>query len=142
MLKEHAKAIGSFHLLMDMILTVVAFQAAYLLRVELAQTTLVRYVSWFKAFYRPILPFETYQLLLVLVLPLWAVLLYSFGSYRSQRLISVKSQAWALFKAVFSGGVLLVILIFFTRIGGIDIAVVSRTLIISFVIINYVLLLT
>jgi exopolysaccharide biosynthesis polyprenyl glycosylphosphotransferase len=141
MLKEHAKAIGTFNLLMDMVLTVVAFEAAYLLRVELAQTTLVRYVSWFKEFYRPILAFETYQLLLILILPLWAILLYSFGSYRSQRLTSMKAQALSLFQAVFLGGVLLVILIFFTRIGGIDIANVSRTLIISFVIINYVLLL-
>lgn len=142
MLKEHAKAIGTFHLLMDMILTLVAFEAAYFLRVELAQTTLVRYVSWFKEFYRPILPFEIYQLLLILILPLWAILLYSFGSYRSQRLVSIKAQALALFKAVFLGGVLLVILIFFTRIGGIDIANVSRTLIISFLVINYVLLLS
>jgi FlaA1/EpsC-like NDP-sugar epimerase len=140
MLKEHAKAIGTFHLLMDMILTVLAFEAAYFLRVELAQTTLVRYVTWFKAFYRPILAFDTYQLLLILILPLWAILLYSFGSYRSQRLVSIKAQALALFQAVFLGGVLLVILIFFTRIGGIEIANVSRTLILSFVIINYVLL--
>jgi exopolysaccharide biosynthesis polyprenyl glycosylphosphotransferase len=142
MLKEHARAIGTFHLLMDMILTVLAFEGAYLLRVEMAQTTLVRYASWFKEFYRPIMAFELYQLLLFLILPLWALLLYSFGSYRSQRLVSMKSQAWALFQAVFSGGVLLVILIFFTRIGGIDIANVSRTLIISFVIINYILLLS
>ncbi len=142
MLKEHARAIGTFHLLMDMILTVLAFEAAYFLRVEMAQTHLVRYVSLFKEFYRPILPFDLYQLLLILILPLWAVLLYGFGSYRSQRLVSMKAQAWSLFQAIFSGGILLVILIFFTRIGGIEIANVSRTLIITFVIINYVLLLT
>ncbi|HEX5855981.1 MAG TPA: hypothetical protein VFZ57_10200, partial [Thermoanaerobaculia bacterium] len=92
MLKQKARAIALGVLIWDLVLTALSLPVAYVLR----HGVLPKY---FPAVFRtPLSPIKEYLFLLVLILPLWGLLLYAAGFYRSHRTTPLVEEIWAAIK--------------------------------------------
>src|SRR5712691_2451552 len=105
MLKQKARAVALGVLGGDLALTAVSLPVAYALRERFLPALLPRLVP------SSVHPFELYVVLLGLVLPLWGLLLYAAGFYRSHRTLPLAEEIWAAMKVAFGGTAVLAVLI-------------------------------
>src|SRR5215471_16032017 len=127
--KAHAIAIGVF--LTDLFLTALCLPITYVLRHGVLTALLPG------IFPLPLAPFERYLLLLFFVLPIWSLLLYAAGFYRSHRTLPLGEELWAAAKVSFGGTAILVLLIY-----GLRLEFVSRWFLVLFGVINFCFLAT
>ncbi len=105
MLKEKFKMVRWGLYVSNILLTIVSFHLAYLIRmIMLARKDVV------------VLPIERYSFLLLIVIPVWSVLLYYFGMYKSQRLKNISSIVWSITKVVVLGILVLNAVLFTIKI--------------------------
>jgi exopolysaccharide biosynthesis polyprenyl glycosylphosphotransferase len=131
MLKQKARVIALGVLVGDLALTVVSLPVAYVLRHGVL-TTLSP-----SLFPTPLHPFDRYLVLLLLILPFWAVMLYSAGFYRSHRTLPLAEEIWAATKVSIGGTAILALLVY-----GLHLEFVSRWLLVVFAAVNFALLAT
>jgi len=129
MLKQKAHAIAIGVLLTDLGLTALSLPVTYILR----HGVLTAALPWL--FPLPLAPFERYLLLLFFALPIWGLLLYAAGFYRSHRTLPLGEELWAAAKVAFGGTAILVLLIY-----GLRLEFVSRWFLVLFGIVNFVFL--
>ncbi len=122
MLKERAKLVSRTLYVADMVVTALSFFTAYWIRTNFR-------VYWETNLY----PVERYYSLFLIISPVWSVLLYYFGAYKSQRTVSFPSEMKLVWKAVLVGGLFL---------GAVAFALksyyLSRTLIVIFIAVNLI----
>src|SRR6266571_4608702 len=82
-------------------------------------------------------PISEYWLLLGLILPLWGLMLWAAGFYRSHRTLPLGEEIWAAMKVSFGGTALLALVIY-----GLRLEFVSRLFLAVFGIVNFVFLAT
>ncbi|HEV2062990.1 MAG TPA: sugar transferase [Thermoanaerobaculia bacterium] len=128
MLKQKARAIAAGVLGGDLALTAVSLPVAYALR-GLLPALFPRLVP------AALHPFTEYVALLGLILPLWGLLLYMAGFYRSHRTLPLGEEIWAAMKVAFGGTAVLAILIY-----GLKLEFVSRWFLIVFGVVNFAIL--
>ena len=131
MLKQKARAVALGVLAGDLALTAFSLPLAYLLR----QTVLTRLFP--RLFFQPLHPFEQYFFLLTLVLPIWGLLLYAAGFYRSHRTLPVGEEIWAAARVAFGGTALLALIVY-----GLRLEQVSRWFLVVFGSLNFLFLAT
>ena len=131
MLKQKARAVALGVLAGDLGLTALSLPIAYVLR----QTVLTRLFPRF--FPLPLYPFEQYFFLLTLVLPLWGLLLYAAGFYRSHRTLPLGEEIWAAARVAFGGTALLALIVY-----GLRLEFVSRWFLVIFGGVNFFFLAT
>ncbi len=125
MLKQNAKIVARTLYAVDIAVTVSSFYAAYWLR----GTLLAGYEL-------PLLyPIAQYTWLLVVIIPAWTYFLHKNGAYASQRVISFQKEMMIVWKAVAFGGIVIGTIAFAFKSN-----YLSRTLILTFVIVNPLLL--
>jgi exopolysaccharide biosynthesis polyprenyl glycosylphosphotransferase len=120
MLKERAGVIRKANMVSDAGLIVVAFLAAFNLRVHMGGLQDLDYYTW----------------VLVVAVPVWLMLLDRYGFYQSQRLTSAWSIVASLAKVTAAGGVITTSTIYFLEPQG-----YSRSVFIAFLILSFLLLL-
>jgi len=104
MLKQKARAIAVGVLLAELALVALALPLAYALR----HGVLARFLPTMF----PVAPaFERYAILVFLVLPVFAPMLYAVGFRRSHRTLPLGEEIWAVAKVAFGGTALLTLLI-------------------------------
>ncbi|MFY9550814.1 MAG: sugar transferase [Thermoanaerobaculia bacterium] len=131
MLKQKARAIALGVLLTDLFLTAVSFQVTWAVRhgwLTSAFPTL---------FPLPLAPLDQYLPLLFFILPIWGLLLYAAGFYRSHRTLPLGEEIWAAAKVAFGGPALLVVLIY-----GLRLEFVSRWFLVLFGVVNFLFIAT
>jgi exopolysaccharide biosynthesis polyprenyl glycosylphosphotransferase len=131
MLKQKARAVALGVLAGDLALTALSLPLAYLLR----QTVLTRLFP--RLFPQPLHPFEQYFFLLTLVLPIWGLLLYAAGFYRSHRTLPLGEEIWAAARVAFGGTALLALIVY-----GLRLEQVSRWFLVVFGSLNFLFLAT
>lgn len=123
MLKEKNSTLRNIQLLIDVAITALSFALAYMARK-------------YGIFGLPVLPSLSHHLfLLYIIIPVWAVLLYYYKAYDSVRVYSLAYSLLPAFKAVLTGGIVLISVLFIFRAQAI-----SRALILFFLVINVVCL--
>jgi exopolysaccharide biosynthesis polyprenyl glycosylphosphotransferase len=115
----------------DLALTALSLPVAYALREQLLPLLLP---SIFPA---RIAPFDQYLFLLVLILPLWALMLFGAGFYRSHRTLPLGEEIWGAMKVAFGGGALLALAVY-----GLRLEFVSRLFLLVFGAVNFAALAT
>src|SRR5262249_5232906 len=131
MLKEKARAVALGVMIGDLVLTGISVPLAYVVRHVVLPRLLP---AWFRA---PLWPIQEYLFLLLLVLPLWGVLLYPAGFYRSHRTAPLVEEIWGAIKVSFGGTAILALLVY-----GLKLEFVSRFFLAVFGIVNFTLLAT
>jgi exopolysaccharide biosynthesis polyprenyl glycosylphosphotransferase len=129
MLKQKARVVAVGVLGGDLALTAVSLPVAYALREGLLPALFPRLVP------AALHPFSEYLGLLALILPLWGLLLYGAGFYRSHRTLPVGEEIWAAMKVAFGGTAVLAILIY-----GLKLEFVSRWFLVVFGVVNFAIL--
>jgi len=128
MLKQKARAIALGVLLGELSLTALSLPVAYVLRHGVLAPFLP---SLF-----PVAPaFDRYAVLLLLILPIWAPMLYAAGFTRSHRTLPLFEEIWTVAKIAFGGTALLTLFVY-----GLRLEFVSRWLLAVFAIVNFLLL--
>jgi exopolysaccharide biosynthesis polyprenyl glycosylphosphotransferase len=127
MLKQKARAVAFGVLGGDLALTALSLPVAYAVRESLLPA--------FAPQISPLQPFDRYLALLTLILPLWGLLLYGVGFYRSHRTLPLGEEIWAAMRVSFGGTALLSLLIY-----GLRLEFVSRWFLVVFAVVNFVLL--
>ena len=131
MLKQKARAIALGVLVGDLALTALSLPAAYALRQEAL-------VGLFPMVFPPhISPLSQYWSLLSLILPLWGLMLWAAGFYRSHRTAPLGEEIWAAMKVSFGGTALLALAVY-----GMRLEFVSRLLLAVFGVVNFIFLAT
>jgi len=131
MLKEQAKLIMICVFLLDLLITLCSFFFAYWLRNAVLN-------SLFPELFRGgLYPLQNYLWLLTVILPVWGILLFQSRLYRSQRTRPFLTEAFNVSKAVLSGGLFLVALVFIFKY-----FYISRPLLLIFFLSNLVLLIS
>jgi exopolysaccharide biosynthesis polyprenyl glycosylphosphotransferase len=110
MLKQKARAVALGVLAGDLALTALTLPAAYLLR----EGVLARFSS--RLFPQHLSPFEQYFFLLTLILPIWGLLLFTAGFYRSHRTLPLGEEIWAAARVAFGGTALLALIVYGLRL--------------------------
>src|SRR5215471_8837474 len=131
MLKEKARAVALGVMISDLVLTGISLPVAYVVRHILLPRVLPAY------FRAPLFPIESYLFLLLLVLPLWGVLLYGAGFYRSHRTDPLIEEIWGAIKVSFGGTAILALLVY-----GLKLEFVSRFFLAVFGVVNFTFLAT
>jgi exopolysaccharide biosynthesis polyprenyl glycosylphosphotransferase len=131
MLKEKARAVALGVMIGDLVLTGISVPLAYVVRHVVLPRLLP---AWFRA---PLWPIQEYLFLLLLVLPLWGVLLYAAGFYRSHRTAPLIEEIWGAIKVSFGGTAILALLVY-----GLKLEFVSRFFLAVFGLVNFMLLAT
>jgi len=128
MLKQKARSIALGVLLGELSLTALSLPVAYVLRHGVLAPFLP---SLF-----PVAPaFDRYAVLLLLILPIWAPMLYAAGFTRSHRTLPLFEEIWTVAKIAFGGTALLTLFVY-----GLRLEFVSRWLLAVFAIVNFLLL--
>ncbi len=127
MLKQKARAIAAGVLMGDLALTAVSLPVAYALRGLLPRL--------FPVVPAALNPFGDYLVLLELILPLWGLLLYTAGFYRSHRTLPLGEEIWAAMRVAFGGTAVLAILVY-----GLKLEFVSRWFLVVFGAVNFAML--
>ena len=128
MLKQKARAIALGVLLGELSLTALSLPVAYVLRHGVLAPFLP---SLF-----PVAPaFDRYAVLLLLILPIWAPMLYAAGFTRSHRTLPLFEEIWTVAKIAFGGTALLTLFVY-----GLRLEFVSRWLLAVFAIVNFLFL--
>jgi len=83
----------------------------------------------------PLFPFENYLALLPIILPLWGLLLYGAGFYRSHRTLPLGEEIWSAMKVAFGGTASLALVVY-----GLRLDFVSRWFLLVFGIVNFTIL--
>ncbi|HJW15292.1 MAG TPA: sugar transferase [Thermoanaerobaculia bacterium] len=131
MLKQKARAVALGVMMSDLVLTAMSLPVAYLVR----HVLLPRLVP--AVFRAPLGPIEGYLFLLFLVLPLWGLLLYGAGFYRSHRTTPLVAEIWGAIKVSFGGTAILALLVY-----GLRLEFVSRWFLAVFGLVNFLFLAT
>jgi exopolysaccharide biosynthesis polyprenyl glycosylphosphotransferase len=131
MLKQKARAIALGVLVGDLALTAVSLPVAYVFR----QGALAALLP--SVFPPLITPVSEYWLLLGLILPLWGLMLWAAGFYRSHRTLPLGEEIWAAMKVSFGGTALVALVVY-----GLRLEFVSRLLLAVFGIVNFAFLAT
>jgi exopolysaccharide biosynthesis polyprenyl glycosylphosphotransferase len=131
MLKQKARVIALGVLVGDLALTAVSLPVAYVIRHGLLTSISPT------LFPNPLHPFDRYLVLLLLILPFWAVMLYSAGFYRSHRTLPLAEEIWAATKVSIGGTAILALLVY-----GLRLDFVSRWLLVVFAAVNFAFLAT
>src|SRR5215831_3633873 len=131
MLKEKARAVALGVMISDLVLTGISLPVAWVMR-HVVLTKI--FPNFFRA---PLWPIQSYLFLLLLVLPLWGVLLYAAGFYRSHRTAPLVEEIWGAIKVSFGGTAILALLV-----SGLKLEFVSRFFLAVFGIVNFTLLAT
>jgi exopolysaccharide biosynthesis polyprenyl glycosylphosphotransferase len=97
MLRQRARVLAGSLLFADLALTALSLLVAHGLRGGLLRRL------WPDEFSGPLYPLSHYVSLLAIILPIWAVCLFSVGFYRSRRTLPFGEEIWAAAKAVFFG---------------------------------------
>jgi len=128
MLKQKARSIALGVLLGELSLTALSLPVAYVLRHGVLAPFLP---SLF-----PVAPaFDRYAVLLLLILPIWAPMLYAAGFTRSHRTLPLFEEIWTVAKIAFGGTALLTLFVY-----GLRLEFVSRWLLAVFAIVNFLFL--
>ena len=131
MLKQKARAIALGVMMSDLVLTAMSLPVAHVVR----HAVLPRL---YPAFFRvPISPIQEYLFLLFLILPLWGLLLYGAGFYRSHRTTPLVQEIWGAIKVSFGGTAILALLVY-----GLRMEFVSRFFLAVFGLVNFTFLAT
>jgi exopolysaccharide biosynthesis polyprenyl glycosylphosphotransferase len=131
MLKQKARAIALGVLIWDLVLTALSLPVAYVLRYGVLP-------AFFPTVFRtPLSPIKEYLFLLGLILPLWGLLFYAAGFYRSHRTTPLVEEIWAAMKVAFGGTAMLALLVY-----GLRLEFVSRFFLAVFGIVNFTFLAT
>jgi exopolysaccharide biosynthesis polyprenyl glycosylphosphotransferase len=131
MLKEKARAIALGVLIWDLVLTALSLPVAYVLRHGVLP-------AFFPAVFRTTLsPIQEYGFLLVLILPIWGLLFYAAGFYRSHRTEPLVAEIWGAMKVAFGGTAMLALLVY-----GLRLEFVGRFFLAVFGIVNFTFLAT
>src|SRR5262245_52186505 len=131
MLKEKARAVALGVMIGDLVLTGISVPLAWVMR----HVVLPRiFPNFFRA---PLWPIQSYLFLLLLVLPLWGVLLYAAGFYRSHRTTPLIEEIWGAIKVSFGGTAILALLVY-----GLRLEFVSRFFLAVFGLVNFTFLAT
>jgi exopolysaccharide biosynthesis polyprenyl glycosylphosphotransferase len=131
MLKQKARAIALGVLAGDLALTAVSLPLAYVLRESVLMPLFPRF------FPQRLHPFEQYFFLLTLILPIWGLLLYAAGFYRSHRTLPLGEEIWAAARVAFGGTALLALIVY-----GLRLDFVSRWFLAVFGTLNFLFLAT
>jgi exopolysaccharide biosynthesis polyprenyl glycosylphosphotransferase len=129
MLKQKARAVALGVLAGDLALTALSLPLAYVLREGVLTHLLPR------VFPLPLHPFEQYFFLLTLILPIWGLLFFGAGFYRSHRTLPLGEEIWAAARVAFGGTALLALIVY-----GLRLDFVSRWFLVVFGIINFAFL--
>ncbi|MEX1246103.1 MAG: sugar transferase [Thermoanaerobaculia bacterium] len=129
MLKQKARAIAVGVLLADLALTALSLPVSWALRHGVLKET---FPSFFPL---PLFPLDQYLVLLFFILPIWGLLLFSAGFYRSHRTLPLGEEIWAAGKVAFGGTAILVLLIY-----GLRMEFVSRWFLVFFGVVNFLFL--
>lgn len=124
MLREQNRLIRKIQLSLDIGITLVSFFIAVFFR------------SYIEVYLAPIGPLTHYLFLLYIIIPLWVVLLYFNGAYKSIRVSTLFQTLLPVLKTVATGGVILMTILFAFKLQSI-----SRALILIFLTFNVFLLL-
>jgi exopolysaccharide biosynthesis polyprenyl glycosylphosphotransferase len=109
MLKQKARVIALGVLLGEVALTALALPVAYVVRHGILSPLLP---SLF-----PVAPtFDAYTVLLLLILPIFAPLLYSVGFHRSHRTVPLGEEIWSVGKVAFGGTAILTLFVYGLRL--------------------------
>jgi exopolysaccharide biosynthesis polyprenyl glycosylphosphotransferase len=128
MLKQKARAIAIGVLLAELALVALALPLAYALR----HGVLARFLPTMF----PVAPaFERYVILVFLVLPIFAPMLYAVGFRRSHRTLPLGEEIWTVAKVAFGGTALLTLFVY-----GLRFEFVSRWFLAVFGIVTFLLL--
>jgi exopolysaccharide biosynthesis polyprenyl glycosylphosphotransferase len=131
MLKQKARAIALGVMFWDLVLTALSLPVSYVLRHVVLP-------ALFPAVFRtPLSPIREYAFLLVLVLPIWGLLLYAAGFYRSHRTTPLVEELWGATKVAFGGTAILALLVY-----GLRLEFVSRFFLAVFGTVNFAFLST
>jgi len=131
MLKQKARAIAMGVLIGDLALTAMSLPVAYFLRHGVLTSL---FPSLFPS---PLFPFERYLALLPLILPLWGIMLYGAGFYRSHRTLPLGEEIWSAMKVAFGGTAVIALLAY-----GLRLDFVSRWFLVVFGGVNFTVLAT
>ncbi len=126
MLKQKARAVALGVLLTDLALTAVSLPLTWVLRHGVLTSAMPA------IFPLPLFPLNQYLLLLPFILPVWGLLLYWAGFYRSHRTLPLGGEIWAAAKVAFGGTAILVLLIY-----GLRLEFVSRWFLVLFGVVNF-----
>ena len=129
MLRQKARAVALGVLLTDLALTAVSFPLTWILRNGYLTSALP------ELFPLPLAPVNEYLPLLLFILPIWGLLLYAAGFYRSHRTLPLGEELWAAARVSFGGTALLVLLIY-----GLRLDFVSRWFLVLFGAVNFLFL--
>ncbi len=129
MLKQKARMVAIGVLLADLSLTALSLPVTYVLRRGALRGILPGLSPL------PLAPFERYLLLLLFALPIWGLLLYGAGFYRSHRTVPLGEEIWAAGKVAFGGTAILVLAIYGLRLDW-----VSRWFLVFFGLVNFLFL--
>jgi exopolysaccharide biosynthesis polyprenyl glycosylphosphotransferase len=129
MLKQKARAVALGVLVTDLALTAVSLPLTWVLRHGVLTSVLPA------VFPLPLHPLNQYLLLLSFILPIWGLLLYWAGFYRSHRTLPLGGEIWAAAKVAFGGTAILVLLIY-----GLRLEFVSRWFLVLFGAVNFLFL--
>ncbi len=129
MLKQKAHAIALGVLIGDLVLTGISLPLAYWIRHGLLTSLLP------SVFPSPLFPFERYLLLLGLILPVWGLLLFAAGFYRSHRTLPLGEEIWSAMKVAFGGTAVLTLIVY-----GLRLDFVSRWFLVVLGVINFTIL--
>ncbi|MGE5277832.1 MAG: sugar transferase [Acidobacteriota bacterium] len=130
MLKQKARAVALGVLAGDLALTALSLPLAYLLRQALNH-------FYPRFFPQPLYPFEQYFFLLTLILPIWGLLLFAAGFYRSHRTLPLGEEIWGAARVAFGGTALLALIVY-----GLRLEFVSRWFLVMFGGLNFAFLAT
>jgi exopolysaccharide biosynthesis polyprenyl glycosylphosphotransferase len=131
MLKQKARAIALGVMIWDLVVTGLSLPVAYVLRHGVLPVL-------FPAVFRtPLSPIREYAFLLVLVLPIWGLLLFAAGFYRSHRTTPLVEEIWGATKVAFGGTAMLALLVY-----GLRLEFVSRFFLAVFGLVNFTFLAT
>jgi exopolysaccharide biosynthesis polyprenyl glycosylphosphotransferase len=131
MLKQKARAIALGVLVGDLLLTAISLPVAYVIRHGVLTTISP------SLFPNPLHPFDRYLSLLILILPFWALMLFSAGFYRSHRTLPLAEEIWAATKVAIGGTAVLALVVY-----GLRLEFVSRWLLVVFAAVNFAFLAT
>ena len=131
MLKQKARAVALGVWAGDLALTALSLPVSYALREQILP---ILFPSVFPA---RIAPFDQYLFLLVLILPLWALMLFAAGFYRSHRTMPLAEEIWGAMKVAFGGTALLSLVVY-----GLRLDFVSRLFLLVFAAVNFAALAT
>jgi exopolysaccharide biosynthesis polyprenyl glycosylphosphotransferase len=131
MLKQKARVVALGVWAGDLALTALSLPIAYALREAVLPIVMPAF------FPSRMAPFEQYAFLLVLILPLWALMLFRAGFYRSHRTLPLGEEIWSAMKVSFGGTALLALIIY-----GLRLDFVSRLFLLVFAAVNFAALAT